>query len=169
MKNIKHKFDESIIRSYDIRGVVDKTLFIEDARVIGQLFGLEVGEGKLVNVGYDGRLSSIKLKENLILGLQDVGVDVCEIGLVPTPLLYFSCIHNSASGGIMITGSHNPKEYNGFKFVLDNLPFYGEQLESLGKNGLNFSFEKKQGKREKIDLKNVYLNKIFQNFIQKKN
>ncbi len=168
MNNIKHKFDESIIRSYDIRGIIDETLFEEDARVIGHLFGLEVGEGKLVNVGYDGRHSSEKLKENLIIGLQEVGVNVCEIGLVPTPLLYFSCIHNSSSGGVMITGSHNPKEYNGFKFVLDNLPFYGEQLKSLEKKGLNFSFKKKQGKREKVDLREIYLEKILKNFIQKK-
>ncbi len=169
MKNIKYKFNESIVRSYDIRGIFNETLFSEDARVIGQLFGLEVGEGKTVNIGYDGRHSSKELKENLIIGLLEVGVNVCEIGLVPTPVLYFSCVHNLSSGGVMVTGSHNPKEYNGFKFVLNNLPFYGEQLKSLENKALDFSFEKKLGKREKVDLQAEYLKKIFQNFNQKKN
>ncbi len=169
MKTIQHKFDESIVRSYDIRGIVNETLFTEDAKVIGQLFGLEVGEGRTVNVGYDGRHSSKELKENLIIGLQEVGVNVCEIGLVPTPLLYFSCVHNLSSGGIMVTGSHNPKEYNGFKFVLGNLPFYEDQLKGLEKKARNFSFKKKLGKREQVDLQAIYLEKIFQNFTQKKN
>ena len=113
MTTINHLFDDSIIRSYDIRGVFNKTLFEKDAKVIGQLFGLEVGKNKKINVGYDGRKSSEPLKDSLIEGILESGADVCEIGLVPTPLLYFSSISNNSRGGVMVTGSHNPKNYNG--------------------------------------------------------
>ena len=86
---INHSFDDTIIRAYDVRGVYDKTLKDIDAQVIGNLFGLTVGKGKTVNVGYDGRTSSINLKNNLINGLLESGVNVNEIGLCPTPLMYF--------------------------------------------------------------------------------
>ena len=97
------------------------------------MFGLEVGKNKTVNVGYDGRLSSVKLKENLIKGLIDSGVNVNEIGLVPTPLLYYSCFELVADGGIIVTGSHNPKNHNGFKIVLNDKPFFGANLIKLSK------------------------------------
>ena len=97
MKTINHIFDDSIIRSYDIRGIFNKTLFEKDAKVIGQLFGLEVGKNKKINVGYDGRKSSEPLKDSLIEGILESGADVCEIGLVPTPLLYFSSTSNNSS------------------------------------------------------------------------
>ena len=112
-----HSFHNTIIREYDIRGVYNETLFDKDAEILGNLFGLEVGINKTVNVAYDGRLSSINLKERLIKGLVDSGVNVNEIGLVPTPLLYYSCFELVANGGIIVTGSHNPKEHNGFKIV----------------------------------------------------
>ena len=162
--NLEHKFDNSIIRSYDIRGIYNKTLSEKDARVIGNLFGLKVGKKKTINVGYDGRNSSINLKENLITGILEAGADVCEIGLVPTPLLYFSCISNGSNGGIMVTGSHNPKDYNGFKFVLDNSPFYGDDLKSMEKQAQNYSLDKIIGKRTKVDFHEKYINNIFKNF-----
>ena len=166
--NLEHKFDNSIIRSYDIRGIYNKTLSEKDARVIGNLFGLKVRKKKTINVGYDGRNSSINLKENLITGILEAGADVCEIGLVPTPLLYFSCISNGSNGGIMVTGSHNPKDYNGFKFVLDNSPFYGDDLKSMEKQAQNYSLDKIIGKRTKVDFHEKYINNIFKNFSQKK-
>ena len=97
---IKHNFDETIIRSYDVRGVYKETLFNNDARILGNVFGLKVGENKTVNVGYDGRKSSIQLKDNLIDGLLESGVNVNDIGLVPTPLLYFSCIHMACKSNL---------------------------------------------------------------------
>ena len=114
-KEKSHLFHNTIIREYDIRGVYNETLFDNDAEILGNLFGLEVGKNKTVNVGYDGRLSSDKLRKNLIKGLIDSGVNVNEIGLVPTPLLYYSCFELVADGGIIVTGSHNPKNHNGFK------------------------------------------------------
>ena len=168
MTTIKHFFDDSIIRSYDIRGIFNKTLFEKDAKVIGQLFGLVVGKNKKINVGYDGRKSSEPLKDSLIEGILESGADVCEIGLVPTPLLYFSTISNNSRGGVMVTGSHNPKNYNGFKFILDGLPFYGEDLINFKKRAQNFLLEKNKGKKEKVNFESEYLKNIFNNFSQGK-
>ena len=159
---------KSIFREYDIRGIYKKTLFEKDARVIGQLFGLEVGKGNTVNIGYDGRHSSKALKESLINGILDTGANICEIGLVPTPILYFSCVTNRSKGGIMVTGSHNPKDYNGFKFVYENLPFYGDDLKKLEKKAKKFSFSSKPGKRSVFDFQTKYINNIFKNYSQKK-
>ena len=130
---ISHKFHETIIREYDIRGIYDETLHNIDAKILGNLFGMEVGHGKTINVGFDGRLSSESLKINLVNGLIDVGINVNEIGLCPTPLLYYSCFELSAQGGIIVTGSHNPKNHNGFKIVLNNKPFFGEDLKKIKK------------------------------------
>ncbi len=169
MTKLSHSFDNSIIRSYDIRGIFNKTLFEKDARAIGQLFGIRVGKGETINVGYDGRKSSKPLKEALIKGILESGTNVCEIGLVPTPLLYFSSVLINSKGGIMVTGSHNPKDYNGFKFVLDNLPFYGKDLKSLEKKAQDFYIDGFSGKREKNDFKSEYLMAILRNFSQSKN
>ena len=168
MVNISHSFDNSIIRSYDIRGVFNKTLFEKDARVIGQLFGLKVGKNNTVNIGYDGRHSSKPLKESLINGILESGANVCEIGLVPTPLLYYSCVANKSKGGIMVTGSHNPKDYNGFKFVLRNLPFYWPDLKEFAIKAKDISLKDLLGNRSEKCFIDNYLNKIFTNFSQKK-
>ncbi len=165
---INHSFDDTIIRAYDIRGVYDKTLKDKDAQVIGNLFGLTVGNGKTVNVGYDGRISSLNLKNNLIDGLLESGVNVNEIGLCPTPLMYFSCFHTDSEGGIMVTGSHNPKDHNGFKFVLNNLPFYGEQLKKMCLTGNNYSIINEKGKKEILDFKDEYIKRLIKDLNQKK-
>jgi phosphomannomutase len=157
----KHLFNKTIIRSYDIRGIYNKTLFDLDAKIIGNLFGLKVGKNKNVNIAYDGRLSSVSLKNELVDGLLEVGVNVTEIGLSPTPLLYFSCIKNNAAGGVMITGSHNPKHHNGFKFVFNNMPFYGDDLIKLSEKAKGFSFKRNRGKKIKQCFKDEYINRIF--------
>lgn len=106
-----HRFDPTILREYDIRGIVGKTLSAEDARAIGRAFGTLVLRkgGKSVAVGYDGRLSSPMLEVALVEGLSDSGVDVRRIGMGPTPMLYFAVYHLHTDGGIMLTGSHNPR------------------------------------------------------------
>ena len=156
----KHSFNKTIIRAYDIRGIYNKTLFDLDAKIIGNLFGLKVGKNKNINIAYDGRVSSESLKNNLIHGLLEVGVNVTEIGLSPTPLLYFSCVKNNASGGIMVTGSHNPKDHNGFKFVLNNMPFYGDDLIKLSEDAKDFSFKSKKGIKFNQCFKDEYINRI---------
>src|SRR6185295_9259778 len=126
-----------ILREYDIRGTVGKTLGVADAYAIGRAFGtvvLREGKGpKAVCVGYDGRLSSPELEAALVRGLTESGVEAWRVGRGPTPLLYFSVFHLRAGGGIMVTGSHNPKDENGFKFMYGTRSFYGENIVRLGK------------------------------------
>lgn len=129
------KLDKSIFREYDIRGVVGDNLTDEAALLIGKSFGtsLQLKEPKKlkVSVGRDVRLSSDDMSESLIKGLISVGVDVVDIGVCPTPLLYFSLYHLALDGGIMITGSHNPPEFNGFKMCMGKETIYGESIQAL--------------------------------------
>ena len=163
-----HYFDDTIIREYDIRGVFKKTLFEKDAKVLGNLFGMMIGENNSVNIAFDGRVSSPILKENLIEGFLEVGVNVNEIGLGPTPLLYFSCFELNSNSGIIVTGSHNPKNHNGFKIVYKNSPFFGEDLIILKNKAKNYSMPQARGLRTKVDLKSKYLERLLKDFNQKK-
>ncbi|MCH9753527.1 MAG: phosphomannomutase/phosphoglucomutase [Alphaproteobacteria bacterium] len=128
--------DESIIREYDIRGVYNKTLTTESAYLIGWSFAQYIKkysefESNMVNVCRDGRLSSPALSSSLIEGLLDGGVNVEDIGVGPTPLLYYSTFVCKVDAGIMVTGSHNPSEYNGFKFIFNRKPFFGDHIKEL--------------------------------------
>ena len=107
-----------IFREYDIRGVVDIDLTQESVERIGKGVGTYVRRngGKTLTVGYDMRVSSVPFRDSLIRGLNSTGCDVIDIGMVPTPVAYFSLYHLKPDGGVMITGSHNPIEFNGFKF-----------------------------------------------------
>jgi phosphomannomutase len=130
-----HTFNPTILREYDIRGVVGDTLDAADARAVGRAFAVVVAEagGKRVAVGRDGRLSSPELEAALVAGLRDGGIDALCIGLGPTPMLYFAAHTLGVDGGLMVTGSHNPANYNGFKLVLGKKPFFGKDIERLGR------------------------------------
>jgi phosphomannomutase len=133
-----HRFDPTILREYDIRGIVGKTLSAADARAIGRAYAvalLEAGGGRAA-VGYDGRLTSPELEAALVDGLASEGVDVVRIGLGPTPMLYFAAATLGVEGGIMVTGSHNPPDYNGFKLVLQGKPFFGDAIRRLSEIAL---------------------------------
>jgi len=134
MSAFSHRFDPTSLREYDIRGVVGKTLHGADAFAIGRVFGSIVAEagGRTVAVGYDGRLSSPDLEPELVRGLMASGIDVLRIGRGPTPMLYYAATQLNTDGGIMVTGSHNPPDYNGFKMVLANKPFFGRQIQQIG-------------------------------------
>jgi phosphomannomutase len=129
-----HRFDPTTLREYDIRGMVGRTLSEADAFAIGRCFGTIVGrgDGHTVAVGYDGRLSSPALEEALVRGLMASGMDVTRIGRGPTPMLYYAATRLATDGAVMVTGSHNPPDYNGFKMVLRGKPFYGKQIGDLG-------------------------------------
>ncbi|HEV2300780.1 MAG TPA: phosphomannomutase/phosphoglucomutase [Stellaceae bacterium] len=129
-----HRFDPTVLREYDIRGVVGKTLFAADARAIGRAFAAIITEagGMACATGYDGRLSSPELEEALVEGLAEGGLDVLRVGLGPTPMLYYAAATEAVDGGIMVTGSHNPPDYNGFKFVLGGKAFFGPAIQRLG-------------------------------------
>jgi len=115
----------SIYREYDIRGIVDTQLTQDAVRAIGQGFGTIAAERgcRTVAVGFDGRLSSPILEAALVEGLSTAGLDVTCIGLGPTPMLYFATYHLGVDAGLMITGSHNPPEYNGIKMVCQGKSF----------------------------------------------
>ncbi len=133
-----HRFDATILREYDIRGIVGTTLSNADALAIGRAYALILREtgGSRVAVGYDGRLTSPDLEAALIEGLVTEGADVVRIGRGPTPMLYYAGATLAVDGGIMVTGSHNPPDHNGFKLVLGGKPFYGAEIRRLGEIAL---------------------------------
>ncbi|KQT13542.1 phosphomannomutase/phosphoglucomutase [Ramlibacter sp. Leaf400] len=122
----------SIFKAYDVRGIVPSTLTEEVAEALGRAFGTTArAEGeRTVAVGRDGRLSGPMLSAALVRGLLDSGVDVIDVGVVTTPMLYFAA-STLCSSGIQVTGSHNPKDYNGFKMVMGGRAIYGEEIQSL--------------------------------------
>jgi phosphomannomutase len=130
-----HVFHPTILREYDIRGVVGTTLGEEDARAIGRAFATILAEagGRRAAVGRDGRLSSPALEAALVDGLTAGGIDVLRIGLGPSPMLYFAVNTESVDGGLMVTGSHNPADYNGFKLMLGRKSFFGADIQRLGR------------------------------------
>jgi len=134
MADFSHNFDPTTLREYDIRGIVGKTLHGADAFAIGRVFGsiVGIGGGRTVAVGYDGRLSSPELEPELVRGLNASGIDVVRIGRGPTPMLYFAATTLGTDGGIMVTGSHNPPDYNGFKMMLGKKPFFGTRIQEIG-------------------------------------
>ena len=165
---MRHIFNSTIIRSYDVRGIYKKTLFEQDFLVLGHLLSLSLERNMIVNVCCDGRFSSLPLKQSLIKGLIDGGCEVNDIGLGPTPMLYYSCFTNDAEMGLMITGSHNPSDHNGLKIVKDNKPFYGDELKKLSLNGKNYTLgKKKAGKLKSLNIKNKYIKNITSSLKQK--
>ena len=122
-----------IFREYDIRGLVDQDLTRDSVERIGKSIGTYIRRngGKTITVGYDMRVSSIPFRDSLICGINSTGCDVIDIGMVPTPVAYFSLHHLKPDGGVMITGSHNPSEFNGFKISHGLHSLYGERIQEL--------------------------------------
>ncbi len=135
MAGFSHRFHPTSLREYDIRGIVGKTLHGADAFAIGRVFGSIVarGGGKRVAVGRDGRLSSPELEQHLVAGLVASGMEVLRVGCGPTPMLYFAAYDQGTDGAVMLTGSHNPPDYNGFKMMLGRKPFFGKDIQELGR------------------------------------
>lgn len=130
-----HIFHATSLREYDIRGIIGETLGAEDAYAIGRSFATLLGRagGRKVAVGYDGRVSSPMLAAALIRGINDSGLDAVSVGMGPTPMLYYAeAVLDDVDGGIQITGSHNPANYNGFKMVFQGRPFFGADIQQLG-------------------------------------
>lgn len=166
---LPHNFHSSVLREYDIRGVIDKTLSVHDAYALGQGFGILLRRQKpnqdqySACIGYDGRLSSPSLAEALAQGFMDAGIDVTDIGMGPTPLLYYAGFETKADVAVMITGSHNPSDQNGFKMMLDRKPFYGQQIQDLAKlvgESYQPSTDVVSGQYQKKDFKKDYIGRI---------
>jgi phosphomannomutase len=160
-------FDPTIFRAYDIRGIVGTSLTLEAVHAIGQAFARVVKEtfpGKerpTVAVGYDGRLSSPEIEEVLVAGLNDGGVDVLCVGLGPTPMLYFAVHHLETDAGIMVTGSHNPPDFNGLKMMMGRGPFHGAQIQDLARRAEALGDpETERGERHGIDVADAYVARL---------
>ncbi len=156
----------TILREYDIRGIVGDTLTSDDTRAVGRAFGtiVALAGGHKVVVGYDGRPSSPILADALIDGLRSCGIDVECIGCGPTPMLYYASHELGADGGIQITGSHNPPEYNGIKIVLKNKPFFGKDIQKLGEIAKSGEFAEGRGSLVERDLMDTYVARLFKDF-----
>ena len=125
--------DASIFKAYDIRGIVDKTLTEEGVRLIGRVLGsMAVQAGmKSFCVGRDGRLSGERLARALMDGIASAGMDVIDIGMVPTPVLYFATVHFGCGTGVAVTGSHNPPDYNGLKMMIGGITLFADQIQTI--------------------------------------
>ena len=153
---------QGIFKAYDIRGIVGKTLDAGVARDIGRAFGSAIrakGESAVV-LGRDGRLSGPELSTALAEGLQSVGVDVVDLGVVATPVLYFGTQVLGTPSGIMVTGSHNPPDYNGFKMVLAGEAIYGDTIQSLHQTIVDGNFAEGKGGYRTYDIADAYQKRI---------
>ncbi|WP_119166398.1 phosphoglucomutase/phosphomannomutase PgmG [Algihabitans albus] len=161
-----HSFDPTLLREYDIRGIFGQTLSTDDAVALGRAFGSQIAEdgGSRVAVGYDGRLSSPELEAALVEGLVSTGMQVLRVGLGPTPLLYYAVCELPADGGIMVTGSHNPPDYNGFKMMLASGSVFGSQIQELGQRAAEGRFVEGQGSEERSDLMTAYVDRLLRDF-----
>jgi phosphomannomutase len=162
-----HTFNPSSLREYDIRGIVGDTLTEADAFAIGRTFGSIVAEtkGKRVAVGRDGRLHSPKLETALIEGLTSSGMDVISVGCGPTPMLYFAAFTEDTDGAVMVTGSHNPANYNGFKMMLGKKPFFGPAILDLGaRAAIGNVVPAAEGTITRKDVSDAYITRLMQDW-----
>lgn len=162
---MQHHFHPTVLREYDIRGIIGETLGADDARAIGRAFGTLLREagGQTVAVGYDGRVSSPMLEHALVEGLTASGCDVVRIGLSATPMLYYAeASAEEVDGGIQITGSHNPPNYNGFKMVFLGRPFFGADIQKLGELAANGAFASGIGSVTTCDILGEYVERLLQ-------
>lgn len=159
----QHSFNPTSLREYDIRGVVGKTLTEADGFAIGRTFGSMVARkgGSIVAVGYDGRTHSPQLEKALVEGLKASGINVLRVGRGPTPLLYFAAFTRGTDGAVMVTGSHNPPEYNGFKMMIGKKPFFGKDILELGQlAAAGDVVDETQGHDELVDLRDDYVARL---------
>lgn len=156
----------SILREYDIRGIVDDTITSDIAYNVGRAFGSFVKRkgGRTVCVGYDGRASSPILSAAIMDGLAACGLEVEKLGVGPTPMVYFAVKDRMTDAGLMVTGSHNPPEYNGFKMTLQSGPVYGDMIQDIGQIAASGDFENGDGTIRDIDVKDSYVERLMRDF-----
>ncbi|MDE2581668.1 MAG: phosphomannomutase/phosphoglucomutase, partial [Rhodospirillales bacterium] len=161
-----HQFHPSVLREYDIRGIVGETLHPADAFAIGRCFATLVTRagGKTVAVGYDGRLSSPGMEAALVEGLTASGAEVQRVGRGPTPLLYYAATVGRTAGAVMVTGSHNPPDYNGFKMMLGGKPFFGARIRDLGAQAAAGDVTDAAGSARTVDLAEAYVARLGQDW-----
>jgi phosphomannomutase/phosphoglucomutase len=153
---------KEIFKAYDIRGIVGKTLTVEIAERIGHAIGSEAAarKQKAVAIGRDGRLSGPELVAALGRGIAAAGVDVIDIGMVPTPVLYYATHQLDTASGVAVTGSHNPPDYNGFKIVLGGETLSGEEIQALRQRLVDDNLSHGQGNMRQADVRDAYIERI---------
>jgi phosphomannomutase len=162
----RHAFNPTILREYDIRGIVGETLTEADAWAIGRSFGTILAEagGKSAAVGYDGRLSSPMLEAAVVKGLTESGIDVVRVGRGPTPMVYYATVTQGVDGSIMLTGSHNPPNYNGFKMMLGKKSFFGKDIQHLGKVSADGAWKSGAGQVRTISITEEYIARLAKDY-----
>lgn len=156
----------TIFREYDIRGIADVDLPSPGVELLGKGIGsyLRRKEARKITLARDCRLSGDRLREALVKGLLATGCEVIDLGRVPTPLLYYSVFHLKADGGVMITGSHNPSEYNGFKVMCGPVAIYGEEIRKLGEIIAQGDFVAGEGSLAEYDIVTPYVEEVAAQF-----
>jgi phosphomannomutase/phosphoglucomutase len=155
----------NIFREYDIRGVVDKDISDADVVILGKAIGTYMAQKGVerITVGRDCRLSADRYRDLLVEGLLSTGRRVLDIGVVTTPVLYFSVFHFQADGGVMITASHNPGDYNGFKVMIGKSTIYGQEIQKLYQIAEAGQFAQGAGSREEVDVITPYSDYVVDN------
>ena len=163
---MSYQFNRTILREYDVRGIVGQTLNSEDAYALGRSYAaLATSEGaKRIAVGRDGRTHSPMLEGALVDGLTEGGLDVVRIGMGPSPMLYFAVSTLDVQGGIQVTGSHNPADYNGFKMLLNGRSVFGEEIQDLGRRAIEGDWSEGQGSVEEADVVDPYVDALVKGF-----
>jgi phosphomannomutase len=161
-----HRFNPTILREYDVRGIVGSTLGKEDAYALGRTFAAIAREedARSIAVGRDGRLHSPELAQALVDGLTEGGLDVVRIGVGPSPMLYYATHELDVQGGIQVTGSHNPPEYNGFKMLLNGRSVFGEEIQKLGRRAASGDWSEGHGRVEDADILDSYIERLVRDF-----
>ena len=161
-----HRFNPTILREYDIRGIVGDTLTEADAYALGRTFGAKAhGEGaRTIAVGRDGRTHSGMLEAELIRGLTESGMNVMQIGMGPSPMLYFATHYLDVDGGIQVTGSHNPADYNGFKLLLKGRSVFGAEIQEIGQRAASGHWHEGSGTVEEVDIREAYVDRLLDGF-----
>ena len=163
---MSHQFNRTILREYDVRGIVGQTLNPEDAYALGRSYAaLATSEGaSRVAVGRDGRTHSPELEAALVDGLTQGGLNVLRIGMCSSPMLYFAVATLEVEGGVQVTGSHNPADYNGFKMLLNGRSVFGTEIQDLGRRAAEGDWSEGQGKTEEVEIVDPYVDALVKGF-----
>jgi len=161
-----HQFNPTILREYDIRGIVGGTLTEADAYALGRTFAANARDegARRIAVGRDGRTHSPMLQAALIRGLTEGGIDAMQIGMGPSPMLYFATHYLDVDGGIQVTGSHNPADYNGFKLLLKGRSVFGQEIQGIGERAARGDWSEGDGRVEEVDIREAYVNRLLEGF-----
>jgi phosphomannomutase len=166
---MSHKFNPNILREYDIRGIVGDTLTEADAYALGRAYAaLARDEGaRRIAVGRDGRTHSGMLEAALVRGLTEGGIDAVLTGMGPSPMLYFATYYLDVDGGIQVTGSHNPADYNGFKLLLRGRSVFGQEIQALGRRSAAGDWSEGEGATEEVHVREAYVDRLVEDFAGK--